>query len=57
MAYTALVRAVFEQAAFRHQELPFAMFQQMERSGIDAKKLWGRAQLTNLPFKGLYHAS
>lgn len=43
MAYTALVRSVFDCAAFCGQIPPHSMMQQLIRSGIDAKKLWNRA--------------
>jgi hypothetical protein len=46
MAYTALVRAVFESAAFNKQKPPSATMKQLERSDVRAEKLWLRAQMT-----------
>ncbi len=51
MAYTALVRAVFDNAAFLGIAPPYSMTRQMEDSGVPVQNLWRRAKVTMVKFR------
>jgi hypothetical protein len=47
MAYTALVRALFEGEAWGNQQIPYAAIKQLERANVNTRRLRERAQLNH----------